>query len=595
MNKYKLQVIKTLGSCLVLCMPFLGMGQTNWIPQGSRQEQLLDRLDIKLSAEPGLRFNTIKPFSGKRWAAFLQQLQLAGGETGTWNSETLQKNELLQDIAPFEGIAPKRALSSIDRHNINSALMQNSEWLQEVSAAFLAKKPILKTFYTQKANFFEVKEKDFFLAVNPILQLTWMKQSDNDASLFLNTRGITLRGMIAEKISFYTYLTENQERGPDWMMAGVKRNRAVPGAGFYKTFKKTAVDYFDARGAISFSATKFIDLQFGYDKQFIGNGYRSLFLSDNANSQLFFKINTRIWKLNYQNLFMELTPQYSSNPKDELLSKKYAAMHHLSIQATKWLNVGLFESTVFGRKDHFDFTYLNPVIFLRSVEQQNGSPDNGMAGIDFKANIAGSFQLYGQLALDELKMKEFLGNKGWWGNKWGIQLGGKYIDVLGVDNLDLQLEANIVRPFMYSFRDSVASYNHYNQPLAHPLGANFKEIIAIARYQPAKRWQVDARVIYALTGLDPAGTNHGNDIFKLYGTRTRDYGNHFGDAVEGKLLNASVGVSYEPRENLFLEAGITHRVVNDATIQYMAPGMQKSSSVIHLGLRFNMFQRKYDY
>ena len=71
----------------------------------------------------------------------------------------------------------------------------------------------------------------------------------------------------------------------------------MPGVGFYKTFKQNGVDYFDARGYITFNAAKYIDFQFGYDKNFIGNGYRSMFLSDWGNSYLFLKINTRIWKL----------------------------------------------------------------------------------------------------------------------------------------------------------------------------------------------------------------------------------------------------------------------------------------------------------
>jgi hypothetical protein len=59
----------------------------------------------------------------------------------------------------------------------------------------------------------------------------------------------------------------------------------------------------------------------------------------------------------------------------------------------------------------------------------------------------------------------------------GLQLGAKYINALGIKNLDLQLEYNRVRPFTYSHRDSVANYTHYNQPMAHPLGANFSETI----------------------------------------------------------------------------------------------------------------------
>ena len=164
----------------------------------------------------------------------------------------------------------------------------------------------------------------------------------------------------------FSYITDNQERGPAFMMQQVKSNFAVPGVGYFKTFKTTGVDYFDARGTIHFTAAKYLDFSFGYDKNFIGNGYRSLFLSDFSNSYLFLKINTRIWKLNYQNIFMELLPQFVQT-NDELRDKKYAAVHHLSINATRWLNLGLFESVVFGRVNHFEFSYLNPIMFLRSL------------------------------------------------------------------------------------------------------------------------------------------------------------------------------------------------------------------------------------
>src|SRR5690606_25694881 len=120
--------------------------------------------------------------------------------------------------------------------------------------------------------------------------------------------------------------------------------------------------------------------------------------------------------------------------------------------------IGLFESVVFGRKNHFEFSYLNPVIFYRSIEQQNGSPDNAMVGLDAKANVAKKLQFYGQLLLDEFKLSEIKAGNGWWANKWGYQLGAKYIDAFGVNNLDLQVEHNRVRPFTYSHRDSVSTY-----------------------------------------------------------------------------------------------------------------------------------------
>ncbi len=177
-------------------------------------------------------------------------------------------------------------------------------------------------------------------------------------------------------------------------------------------------------------------------------------------------------------------------------------MHHLDINITKWLNIGLFEGVVFGRQNRFDFSYLNPIIFYRSIEQQNGSHDNAVAGLDLKANVAKRFQVYGQLMLDEFKLSEIKANRGWWANKFGLQIGAKYIDAFGIKNLDLQIEHNRVRPFTYSHRDSVANYTHYNQPLAHPLMANFREIIGIARYQPAPKWMVQAKAIFYQQGRD---------------------------------------------------------------------------------------------
>ena len=117
--------------------------------------------------------------------------------------------------------------------------------------------------------------------------------------------------------------------------------------GYFKYFKGslTAFDYWDARGSIDFEFWKYFTVQFGYDKNFIGNGYRTLFLSDYAAPYLFLKLNVRIWKLNYQNILMELTSQHL--PGDYLYPKKYAVVHHLSVNATKWLNLRFIQQYCF--------------------------------------------------------------------------------------------------------------------------------------------------------------------------------------------------------------------------------------------------------
>ena len=350
------------------------------------------------------------------------------------------------------------------------------------------------------------------------------------------------------------------------------------------------MDYFDARGYFTFNAAKYIDFQFGYDKNFIGDGYRSLFLSDWGNSYLFLKINTRIWKFNYQNLFMELMPQFEKGGRDTLLDRKYAAMHHLSMNVTKWLNIGLFEGIIFGRKNHYDLQYLNPVIFLRHIEGTVGSPDNALAGIDFKANAFHKVSAYGQLMLDEFILSQITKTTGYWANKYGIQLGVKYVDAFEINNLDLQFETNRVRPYTYAHYDNIANYTHYNQPLAHPLGANFQEYIGILRFQPAIKWNIYGRLIYFKQGLDSGAINYGSNPFENYNTRPANYGFYIGTGNEATCLNGFLQLSYELKENLFLDGSLLYR-----TYKVANQSGESNTTMVSVGFRWNMFKREYDY
>jgi hypothetical protein len=157
-------------------------------------------------------------------------------------------------------------------------------------------------------------------------------------------------------------------------------------------------------------------------------------------------------------------------------------------------------------------------------------------GWTFKANVGHTVQFYGQLLIDEFILHQILHySDGYWANKQGIQLGFKYINAFAVKNLDLQFETNIVRPFSYQHDDSIDNYSHYNQPLAHPLGANFAEFIAIARYQPTYKWNLEGKIIYYKQGLDSAGVNFGSNIFENYNTRPRDYGFQIGSGIPANV------------------------------------------------------------
>lgn len=560
-----MQIKQTLARLLLILLPCTAIAQSTYLPQSDKANILMERMEIKSRSDSFFNFSKTKPFTRLH--------------TVNATKHYLQKNGM--------------AVSKVDVYNAQRVMMDNLEYVPEAERAeYVSKNPWFKRFYKTPANLYEVHVKDFDLIINPAIQVTVSKEKNNDQTLYLNTRGLTLRGRIANKIGFYTLLTDNQEKDPMWVRDWVSYRKAVPGAGFYKPFKQGGYDYFDARGAITFNVAKYIDIAFGYDRNFIGNGYRSMFFSNAGNSNLFLKLNTRIWKINYQNLFMEL---HNADDRigDKLIGKKYAAMHHLDIAFTKWLNVGLFEGVVFGRRDRFDFGYLNPIIFYRSIELQNGSFDNSVAGLDVKANLAKKIQLYGQLCLDEFLLSEITKKNGWWGNKWALQLGAKYVDAFGISNLDLQLEMNRVRPYTYSHRDSVANFTHYNQPMAHPLGANFQEFIGIACYQPAPKWLAVAKLIYYQQGRDSNTVSYGSNIF-LYNIsppRQGDFGHFVGDGWKTNVLFASFLLSYELRENFFLELNALYRKQETKT----APITSTNTSVITFGVRWNMGRREFDY
>ena len=572
-----MQIIKSLLKLLVFVCPVGANAQSTYLNQGAREAHFTDRIEIKQQRNTDLNFSALRPFNRK---FIVQQVEfLDSARMGYRDSTGADKYKEWTDLG----------LTAVDEYNLQSLLMNNSEWVTVPKENFLSKKPLFNTFYKTKANFIEVNTKDFFLAVNPVLQIHQAIEPGYDEGIFLNSRGVSVRGLIGKKVGFSSFVTDNQERGPRFFQQRVKELRAVPGVGFYKTFKNTGVDYFDARGYFTFKATKQIDFQLGYDKNFIGNGYRSMFLSDWGNSYLFAKINTKVWKLNYQNLFIELMPQFTKNG-DSLLSRKYAAMHHLSINVTKWLNIGLFEGVIFGRKNRFDFQYLNPIIFYRHIEGSVGSPDNAVAGLDFKANVAHRLQFYGQFLLDEFILSQVKNNPTSWVNKFAIQVGVKYVDAFGIKNLDLQGEMNRARPFTYSHNDTIANYTHYNQPLAHPLGANFQEFIGIAHYQPAPKWTIDARAIYFYQGLDSTNLNYGGNIFKRNSTRSMDTGFKVGSGAKATCFNGNLLVSYELKQNLFLDASLLHRTYSIAGFTG-----QSNTTLVTAGIRLNMFKRNYDY
>ncbi len=219
---------------------------------------------------------------------------------------------------------------------------------------------------------------------------------------------------------------------------------------------------------------------------------------------------------------------------------------------------------------------------MRFVEGHLGSVDNTIVGADFKYNFKRRFSLYGQLVLDEFNRKYFRKNN-WWATKYATQIGGRYIDVLGIKNLDFQAEYNLARPYTYSHNSTYSNYVHYNLPLAHPLGSNFKEALLMVRYQPLSRLFLNFTLMTAKHGEDFDNQNWGGNIFRNYLiARPRDYGNVIGQGRLVESRNLTLGASYMLRHNLFADFKIQNR-----SVSYSDVVDATENTIFSLGIRWN--------
>lgn len=565
-----IQKMKYLPIILLMCQVGAAFGQSTNASLNEDYYQWIDRYEVKAGRVVPQIFTAVKPYKRDAIIAFVDSVN-ANDNVFTSPSD-----------------------------QFNYKYLHNDSWEWSRSDANESQKPVLKQLYKKKSDFLYADLPEFDIHVNPVLYTAFGHDGQTGESLYINSRGVEIRGMIDRKIGFYTFLTDNQARLPGYVQNGIAQNPVVPHEGFWKPFKDNGVDFFQARAYIDFNISKHIYMQFGHDKTFIGNGYRSLIFSDYAPPTLFLRTNVKVWKINY---LFQLNRVAADAPGSiggsgggkRRYPEKFMAFHHASINIGKKFNLGVFESVVFSPKDSlndntFDLSYLNPVIFYRAIEQQFGSSDNVILGMDFKWMVAKRLSAYGQVVFDEFLLDRLKEGKGWWANKFALQGGMKYVDIAGINNLDLQLEANVVKPYTYSHNTQYGSYTNYRQPFAHPLGANFKELIGIVRYQPKPKLSLIGKLIYAEVGRDTTGVNWGSNLLKGNSTREQDFGNSIGQGILTKVMYFDFTASYMVKHNLFMDFKLIRR--DSSAPQISSTG---NTTITSLALRWNIGQRLYDF
>lgn len=460
------------------------------------------------------------------------------------------------------------------------------------------------------------KNDEFYIAVNPYIDFE--VGHDGTRSIWVNTRGAEVKGTIGRNFAFYTNIRENQAVFPMYIDDYAVKNKVIPGQGLSKRFKKTGFDYTNAQAYIAFRPVRWLDATLGYGKNFIGDGYRSMILSDNAFSYPYLKLTADFWRIQYTCLYSQMTDR-NRVLADNTYARKFTLIHYLDFAISKRVNIGFFDALVaknqdsLGMRRGFDFQYINPIIFLRSAEYYAGtSPDNSLLGITASVIVGKHTTFYGQFVLDEMTFKEFIGGKGYYANKQSYQIGVKSYDCFKVKGLFLQLEGNIVMPYMYSHTSQGSgcgvgedNYAHYNEPLAHPWGANLWECIGHAQYN-WKRLYFKYKINFGQYGDDIKNTdgtvdNYGHNVYLDYHDHVHIldpaedpngiYGHYFLTGRKTTLIMNDFTVSYliNPAYNMNAFVEVTQR-------HFEAQGLESQNNLIFsVGLRTSLDRKYYDF
>lgn len=352
----------------------------------------------------------------------------------------------------------------------------------------------------------EVKEKDFYLSIDPMLDIQWMNDLADTGTyadtvrLTRNTRGLIIQAEIGKTIRFQSTFLENQIVLPLEWKEFADSLQIIPGMGRQKEFKVVGFDFGFSNSILSYSPASWIDLETGNGKKFIGHGYRSLLLSDAAFNYPYLGTNLRHpngkWVYSWFHAGLQNLERLPLGEVPESLFKRKAlGFHYLSFAPGPWIEVGLFDATIWERWDSSGTKGLHPLMFNPVPLSNTGllgmnGRNNTLAGLNIRVRVHPKIHLYGQVISDDIST-----------SRMGFQAGVKTYK-LGLEGLNLLLEFNTLSDRVYASPYSLQNYVHFNQPLGHPAGPGLSEIVGELQYR-FRRIMFECRYLWHERSLMP--------------------------------------------------------------------------------------------
>ncbi|HMN06891.1 MAG TPA: hypothetical protein PKD45_14315 [Flavobacteriales bacterium] len=440
-----------------------------------------------------------------------------------------------------------------------------------------------------KEHLIQVKDGDFKVNVDPAFRFELAKEFRegtpyaDDVVMQQNSRGFRIAADLGPTVSFQSMFMENQVISPGYLYSYSQRYGVMPGQGRIKAFNTRGLDFAWATGNVSWTPRPWINAQLGQGKHFVGDGYRSVLLSDNTSPYPYVKFSTLTnnKRFQYTAIFAKLQ-QVGLNDRlptgeagESLFWWKRATFLHLSANLGP-LQLAVFEGTMWKtiNKDGvmlFNAMQLNPVIGLNTAVNGFEGRNTQLLGLDAKYRITDKVFVYGQYALTDPGQ-----------SRYAWQAGMQWFDLLRKD-LHLLAEYNQATPFAYTKGDPRMSWTHDNQPLAGPMGTEYTELIIRADYGIKQRYWFQGELSWAKHpwGLDMTEVS-GADIFGP----TRSNGE--GDWTRRRLY-AGIQASYRLNQMSNMQFTVGY------TMRDLQPGPTgQDSGYLYVAFHTGLFNRYYD-
>lgn len=441
-----------------------------------------------------------------------------------------------------------------------------------------------------KQHLFEIKGESYNMSISPILNFALGKdfEDTNTRRLFNNTRGFLVEVDLLDKFSFSTALYENQNRFTQYESTYFKSvgerypkaidstyfvdNAMIPGGARTKPFKVDGFDYAYAIGNVVYAPNAHLRIMAGNNANFVGEGYRSLFLSDNSVPSIYGRADITFAKrFDYTILRSKqfnLLRRQVYNTVEAYYEAKLFSCQFLNFRASDKLSISLFDGSYWNVGDSVssakvDGAYYIPLPFIGGLLANNPQKVNMLSGLQINYLPIANVRLYGQMALSN------------WNNKSiGSQIGVRYYNPFGLKKGMLQLEYNNVPKRLYVSKNSRLNYSASNLPSAHPKGNGFQEYILRFNYSK-KRWYADVKsILYQL---------------KDYEANNLVASNYNLSAISGSIYHQQTELGYRFNKKMNLELFVQHLYRTSSLAG------EAQTNAIYFGLRTGLINHYNDF